>query len=98
MLAMLTHPEVQAQAQAELDTVIGKGQLPTFADRESLPYITAVVKEILRWEPTAPIAIPRQVRDHDEYKGYYIPRGSIIVVNSWCVCNYLQLKTRLRDI
>lgn len=92
MLAMLTHPEVKARAQAELDLVIGKGQLPTFADRESLPYTTAVVKETLRWEPTAPIAIPRQVRDHDKYKGYYIPKGSIIVANSWCAYNSLRLK------
>lgn len=83
MQAVLTHPEVQVRAQAELDLVIGKGQLPTFADRDALPFITAVVKETLRWEPVAPLSIPRQLRESDEYKGYFIPKGSIVMANSW---------------
>lgn len=88
MQAMLAYPEVQARAHAEIDSVIGKGQLPTFADRDSLPYITAIVKETIRWQPVAPLAVPRQLRESDEYKGYYIPKGSIIFPNSWCVCSH----------
>lgn len=36
------------KAQKELDSVIGQGRLPDFGDRKSLPYISAIVKEILR--------------------------------------------------
>ena len=83
MMAALLHPEVQAKAHAELDSVLGKGHLPTFADQESLPYVMAVVKETFRWETVSPLAVPRQVRQDDEYKGYHIPKGSIILQNSW---------------
>lgn len=37
--ALILNPEVQRKAQAEIDTVVGHGRLPTFADRDSLPYI-----------------------------------------------------------
>ena len=48
ILAMLLFPEVQRCGQEELDRVIGKGSLPTFTDRSNLPYINAIVKEVLR--------------------------------------------------
>lgn len=43
MLAMVLHPEIQAKARQEMDLTLGPGQLPTFADKESLPYLSAVV-------------------------------------------------------
>ena len=52
---MLKHPEMQRRAHEELDRVIGSGHLPTLADEESLPYTTAIVKEVLRWKTVAPI-------------------------------------------
>ena len=47
-LAMLLYPEIQRKAQAEVDRVIGSGRLPDFSDEPALPYVTALVKEILR--------------------------------------------------
>ena len=49
------YPEVQRKAQEELDAVVGRGRLPTFDDLESLVYIQAIVKEILRWHPVGPL-------------------------------------------
>lgn len=44
------------KAQEELDRVLGDAErLPTFADRKSLPYISAVTKESIRWRPLAEI-------------------------------------------
>lgn len=51
MLAMCIYPEVQAEAQAELDAVIGTDRMPEFADRDRLPYINALIWEISRWQP-----------------------------------------------
>jgi len=45
--AMLLFPEVQKKAQDELDVVL-QGQLPEFQDEPNLPYISAIVKELLR--------------------------------------------------
>ena len=52
---MLKHPEVQRRAHEELDRVIKPGHLPTSEDEEFLPYTTAIVKEVLRWQPVTPI-------------------------------------------
>lgn len=43
MLAMVVYPETQKRAQAELDAVVGRDRIPTFADYENLPYIRAMV-------------------------------------------------------
>ena len=53
-LAMVLYPQVQARAQKELDSYL-QGRLPDFPDEHSLPYITAIVKEVLRWNPAAPM-------------------------------------------
>lgn len=45
---MLLYPEAQRAAQDELDRVIGQDALPEFEDRNRLPYVTALLKEILR--------------------------------------------------
>ncbi|KAF7977286.1 hypothetical protein HWV62_4247 [Athelia sp. TMB] len=86
-LAMLTHPEVQKRAQAELDAVLGSDRLPTFADQESLPYLAAVIKECWRWEVVSPLAIPHLLAADDEYKGYFLPKGAIVIANAWQILN-----------
>jgi len=48
---MVLFPEVQEKAQAEIDAVVGKDRLPTFGDRDALPYIEAIICETMRWNP-----------------------------------------------
>jgi hypothetical protein len=45
------NPHVQRKAQEEIDRVIGKGRLPDLTDRPDLPYIEAIYRELLRYEP-----------------------------------------------
>lgn len=52
---MTMYPEVQAHAQAEIEEVIGTDRLPTLDDRGCLPFIGALIKEIIRWGPVAPL-------------------------------------------
>ena len=47
-LAMVCYPEVQKEAQAELDNVLN-GKLPEHSDIASLPYLSALVKEVYRY-------------------------------------------------
>lgn len=42
MLAMTLYPDVMRKAQAQIDAVVGRDRMPTFADRDQLPYITLV--------------------------------------------------------
>jgi len=85
ILAMVLYPDVQRKAQAELDRVVGRDRLPNFNDRESLPYIEAVIKEALRWLPTAPMAVGHAASEDSEYDGYYIPKGTIVFGNTWAI-------------
>jgi len=81
-LAMLAYPETQARAQAELDAIVGRVRLPTFADYPHLPYIRAMVIEALRWRPAGPLAIHQSTED-DWYEGMFIPKGTVCLANVW---------------
>ena len=39
----------------EIDSVVGVDRLPDFDDEASLPYVSALVKEVMRWHPVTPI-------------------------------------------
>ena len=80
---MLAYPETQARAQAELDAIVGRGRMPSFADYPHLPYIRAMVKEVLRWRPVAPLGVPHRSIEDDWYEGVFIPKGTVCVPNVW---------------
>ncbi|KIW96532.1 uncharacterized protein Z519_03601 [Cladophialophora bantiana CBS 173.52] len=84
-LAMLLYPEVMRKGQAELDSVLGSTQLPTFEDKDSLPYIDAIIKETLRWRPVSAGGIPHAVVQDDKYMGYDIPAGATVIGNHWAI-------------
>ncbi|KAI0299925.1 cytochrome P450 [Russula brevipes] len=83
ILAMTLYLEVQRKAQEEIDRVVGNSRLPGHLDQDDLPYVQAVVKEVLRWHPVTPLSVPHRVTQSDEYEGYFIPAGSIIIPNVW---------------
>lgn len=49
---MILFPEVQKEAQMEIDRVVGVERMPTWSDRENLPTVRGVVEESLRCEST----------------------------------------------
>ena len=55
VLAMISFPDKQRKCQEELDAVVGRSRMPTFADRDHLPYLRATVREALRWRPATPV-------------------------------------------
>ncbi|KAI0662031.1 CyP450 monooxygenase [Cubamyces menziesii] len=82
-VAMVLHPEVQRKAQAELDAVVGSHRLPEHGDRPQLPYINALMKELLRWHVTLPIGVPHKTVRDTELGGYRVPAGTTVFVNVW---------------
>ena len=54
-MGLLENPHILKKAQAELDSVVKSGHLPDLEDQLSLPYITALAKETLRWRDVVPI-------------------------------------------
>ena len=84
-MAAVLYPSVMREAQEELERVVGSERLPSFEDRGHLPYIESIVKEVLRWRPVTAGGIPHAVTKEDEYMGYRIPEGAIVIGNHWAI-------------
>ncbi|KAG1797135.1 cytochrome P450, partial [Suillus plorans] len=50
-LCSQSHTDAQARVQEELDHVVGRTRLPTFADQEMLPQVTMFILESLSGRP-----------------------------------------------
>ncbi|KAK5094649.1 hypothetical protein LTS08_008505 [Lithohypha guttulata] len=85
LLAMAIFPEVAQKAQQEIDQVIGSTRLPSWEDEANLPYVRALVKEVLRWRPVNKFGMPHCTSEDDWYEGYFIPKGSVVMLNWWAI-------------
>ncbi|KAH9834639.1 cytochrome P450 [Rhodofomes roseus] len=56
VFAMVRHPAVFKKAQEEIDRIVGTGRLPQMDDREALPYLECVLKEVYRWGVPIPLS------------------------------------------
>lgn len=72
---MALHQEAQTKAREEIDAVVGLNRLPDFHDRASLPYVEAVYREVMRWQPAFPLAVPHASTEDDVFESYFIPKG-----------------------
>lgn len=82
VLAMMLFPEAAKKAQQEIDSKIGL-RMPTWEDEGSLPYVRALVKEVLRWRPVNKFGMPHYTSEDDFYEGYFIPKNSVVMLNWW---------------
>ena len=48
-MMMVLHPAVAQKAQDEIDRLVGPDRLPTPEDREALPYLDCILKELFRY-------------------------------------------------
>ncbi|KAB5591457.1 Cytochrome P450 family oxidoreductase [Ceratobasidium theobromae] len=78
ILMMSLHPEVAEKAQAEIDSVVGRGRIPDFHDRNSLPFTESVIWEIRS-------GVPHVSTEDIELRGYRIPKGTLIFSNIWAI-------------
>ena len=60
MAELIRNPEQMKRAQTELDEVVGRDRRVEESDIDRLPYLRAVVKEVLRLHPVAPLLIPTE--------------------------------------
>ncbi|KAG9307470.1 hypothetical protein G9A89_017300 [Geosiphon pyriformis] len=78
---LIVYPDVQKKLQEELDRVMGKGMVWKVEHESQLHYLKAVVYETLRYRPVMNLSIPHETVNDDIYNGYYIPRGSLVILN-----------------
>jgi cytochrome P450 len=48
---MTLYPDVQQHAQLEVDRIVAQGRLPSLGDEKDFTYVSALIKEILRFQP-----------------------------------------------
>ncbi|KAH7715722.1 Protein CYP-14A3 [Aphelenchoides avenae] len=78
ILCMTRYPDVQRKAQAEIDEVVGSDRLPSIADKSNLPYLNAVVQEILRYSNAA-VFEPHRCTSDQTIKGLPVPKDTIVM-------------------
>ncbi|XP_059303698.1 flavonoid 3'-monooxygenase [Lycium ferocissimum] len=82
---LIRNPRILAQAQQEIDKVVGKNRLVMESDLAQLTYLEAIVKETFRLHPSTPLSLPRIASESCEINGYFIPKGSTLLVNVWAI-------------
>ncbi|KAE8719805.1 Cytochrome P450 78A3 [Hibiscus syriacus] len=83
---MVLHPEIQAKAQTEIDSVVGNSRLVSDSDILHLPYLQAIVKETLRLHPPGPLLSWARLAIHDVHVGdHFVPAGTTAMVNMWAI-------------
>lgn len=90
---MLLHPDVQKKAQREIDNL--GSTLPSLNDRNNLPYVDALCKEVLRWHATVPLGFPHMLKEDDIIGEYFVPKGTIVLGNAWWVDTCISIQIYL---
>ncbi|KAF7031675.1 LOW QUALITY PROTEIN: hypothetical protein CFC21_042968 [Triticum aestivum] len=85
MAELLQNPSSVAKARDELAQVIGSRSEIEESDIGQLKYLQAIVKEVFRLHPPAPLLLPRQAEATTELRGYTVPKGARVMVNVWAI-------------
>ncbi|KAI0829920.1 cytochrome P450 [Trametes gibbosa] len=85
IMAAARNPELQAKVQAQLDAVVGRDRLPTFADQEQLTEVCAWVQETYRWRPVTPLGFLHRATKDVVWKDYVIPAGTEVIACHWAI-------------
>ncbi|KAL9237973.1 hypothetical protein vseg_012459 [Gypsophila vaccaria] len=82
---LLNHPRVLNKARLEIDTQIGKDRLVEETDLQNLPYLQNIINETLRLYPAVPLLSPHEPSEDCTIGGYYIPKGTMVLINAWAI-------------
>ncbi|CAK9228941.1 unnamed protein product [Sphagnum troendelagicum] len=82
---LLRHPHCAKKLQAELDEVVGKDRIVTESDIPDLPYLNAVLKEVLRLHPPVPLSITHVALEDTTVGGFDFVAGTRLSVNIYAI-------------
>jgi cytochrome P450 len=82
---LLRHPHCAKKLQTELDEVVGKDRIVTESDIPNLPYLNAVVKEVLRLHPAAPLSVTHVALEDTTVGGFDFVAGTRLCVNIYAI-------------
>lgn len=73
------------KVQGEIDAVIGRDRVPSLTDKGCLPFTEATIMEVQRMTVVVPLAIPHMASETTVFRGYTIPKGTVVIPNLWSV-------------
>lgn len=86
MAMMVIHQDVQTKARQEIDTCVGQNGHVRDSDIQNLPYLQAIVKEVLRLHPPGPLLSWARLAIHDVHVDkVLVPAGTTAMVNMWAI-------------
>nr|XP_020447513.1 cytochrome P450 2U1 isoform X1 [Monopterus albus] len=85
LLYLVLYPDIQDTVQAEIDKVVGGHRVPSLTDRGSLPFTEATIMEVQRLAAVVPLGVPHMASETTEFRGYTIPKGTVVFPNLWSV-------------
>lgn len=85
MLYMALYPNIQERVHREIDSVLPNGRMPTLDDKHKMPFVEAVLHEVLRFCNIVPLGIFRATSQDANVNGYKIPKGTMVITNLYSV-------------
>lgn len=68
---MCHYPDIQKQAAGEIDEFIKtNGRIPSFKERDQVPYCISVMKESMRYRPITSFGLAHTVREDSKYPSF----------------------------
>ncbi|EFA85415.1 cytochrome P450 family protein [Heterostelium album PN500] len=86
IILMVNNPHIQEKCADELRHVIGSDRNQVLlSDRINLPFVSAVIKEVLRYRPVAPFPFPRKCKEAVVVNDVYFPADSTFLLNNYAI-------------
>lgn len=86
MARIVLHQDIQTKVQNEIDTWVGRDRHVEDSDIPNLPYLQAIVKEVLRMHPPGPLLSWARLAVHDVHVDkVFVPAGTTAIVNMWAI-------------
>ncbi|KAH7681580.1 Cytochrome P450 B-class protein [Dioscorea alata] len=85
MTELIINPRVMKKAQEEVRNRVGNRKFVLESDLPHLLYLKAVIKEIFRFHPPAPLLVPRESMEQVTIEGYQIPAKTRVFINAWAI-------------
>lgn len=76
---------LKERVHREIDSVLANGRMPTLEDKQKMPYVEAVLHEVLRFCNIVPLGIFRATSQDANVNGYTIPKGTMVITNLYSV-------------
>ena len=75
------NPEIQKRAQEEIRRVVGNGRAVNISDRSDMPYLQALIMDLIRMSDIHPIGVMHAPSVDTEIDGFVIPKGTFVLPN-----------------